>query len=132
VIVVDATVLIDLLVATGELSSRAAKLAAQDPDWISPSIWRYEFGNAVRNMVRGKHFQAENVPPVWGIAEASLIETELSVDQASIYSITEKHGLSFYDASYVHLARSRALKLYTRDKQVLRECADVARSMPEL
>ncbi len=131
-IVVDACVLADMFVNGGELHQRATKLSTVDPEWISSALWRYELGNVVRTSVRCGELKEEEVLGVWPRAEQVVIETVGAVDFVGIYAVAEKHGLSFYDASYVYLARLRTLKLHTRDKQVLRECPDVARPMPEL
>lgn len=48
----------------------------------------------------------------------------------AVDDIAIQNGLTFYDASYVWLARARGLMLRTRDKLILRECPDVARPMP--
>jgi len=51
-------------------------------------------------------------------------------DALGVDGLVSSKGLKFYDASYVWLAKSRGCKLYTRDKNILRECSDVAMPMP--
>jgi predicted nucleic acid-binding protein len=53
-----------------------------------------------------------------------------TLDVSEILTIAEKHILSFYDASYVWLARSRRLRLRTRDSKILSKCPDVAQRLP--
>lgn len=63
-------------------------------------------------------------------AEVALMETAEVLDFPGIFSIALESDLTFYDASYVWLARERGLKLRTRDKGILRKCPDVAVAMP--
>ena len=48
---------------------------------------------------------------------------------SAILTAAHTSKLTAYDATYVVLARSLGLLLITEDKQILRACPDVARSM---
>jgi predicted nucleic acid-binding protein len=130
VIVVDATVLGDLLVGATEIRRSAEKLIVEDPDWISVSLWRYELGNILWKSLRTKSLRPAEGSRILEGAEALISETIEALDPGAILRTAEQHALSFYDASYVWLARSRGLKLRTRDSKILSECPDVAHGMP--
>jgi predicted nucleic acid-binding protein len=130
VIVVDATVLGDLLMGKTDVRQSADTLIQEDPDWISVSLWRYELGNILWKGLRvGALTPAEGSRILAG-SEALLNETIEALDVSEILAVAERHALSFYDASYVWLARSRRLRLRTRDGKILSQCPDVARPMP--
>lgn len=131
-IVVDTTALADLLFNDGKLRESALKLQSVDPEWICTGLVRYELGNvAWKMMVFGGLEQADAQPGLEGAGEV-LTEVVQEVDWLAVLSIAVEAGLSYYDAAHVWLARVRGLKLWTRDKQVLRECSDVAVAMPEV
>lgn len=131
-IVVDATVLVDFLAGQTDLQARAAKLMREDSDWMSVGLWRYEVGNVLMKMVR--FGGADPLEMRYNLENSAmmLVETVDVLNVAEVWDIVCDTGLTYYDASYVWLARSRNLELRTRDKQVLRVCADVAVGMPKL
>ena len=131
-IVVDATVLVDFWLGEAGLRASAIALMEDDPDWISAGLWRYEFGNVVWKLVRAARFEASDMAAIWRGAAQCVGETENQVDFPQTYAIARQFDLSFYDASYVCLARSRGFELRTRDEKVLRKCPDVARAMPKI
>jgi len=120
-----------LVAADGPLRAAALELAEMDVEWISVGLWRYEFGNVLWKLVRAGVVESEGVSLLWDRAEQVIAETVERVEVKGIQEIAVRCGLTFYDASYVWLARSRTLELRTRDRQILRECRDVARAMPE-
>jgi predicted nucleic acid-binding protein len=130
VIVVDATVLADFLAGETALQASAEELMREDSDWISIGLWRYELGNVLWKKVKFEKDDPENMRKQLESAARLLIETVEDVDLRATYDIAVQTGLTFYDASYVWLARTRGLTLRTRDKQILRECPDVALPMP--
>lgn len=131
-IVVDATVVADLLFAEGELRAAAEQLLRDDPEWASTALWSFEFGNVMLKFHRHGKRRIEHPQRRFHLAEGFLAETVGDLLWAEVWELAEADGLSFYDASYVWLARSRRLKLRTRDKRVLQACPDVALPMPEL
>jgi predicted nucleic acid-binding protein len=130
-IVVDATVLGDLLVGKSEIRQSAERLVREDPDWVSVSLWRYELGNILWKGLRTKSLRPAEGSRILDGAEALIRETVDTLDAGEILFLAKKHSLSFYDASYVWLARLKGLKLRTRDGEILRHCPDVARPMPQ-
>lgn len=129
-IAVDATVLADFLAGETALRASAEELMCEDSDWISVGLWRYELGNVLWKKVKFEKSDSEDMRKHLECGARLLIETEEDVDLVTVYDIAVQTGLTFYDASYVWLAWVRGLTLRTRDKQILRECGDVARPMP--
>jgi len=130
-IVVDTTVLGDLWFNGGELRASAEKLLELDPEWICLELVRYELGNVARSHVAfGEMEMADAMLGIEAI-EATIEEVVQGADWISALQLAVTEDLSYYDASHVWLARSRGLKLRTRDKRILANCPDVAVAMPE-
>ena len=129
-IVVDNTVLIDFWVGEDVYRDKAKELFMQDSEWLAPGIWLYEFGNVFRKYQR-QNIISEDMKQMAWIKTLRMVKTVEEVKVLEIDKIAGEAGLSFYDASYVWLARSKSLDFYTRDKQILGSCSDVARAMPE-
>ena len=131
-VIVDATVLADFFIGSIERQAAANRLLIEDSDWVSPSLWRYELGNALRSGVRSKDFDLDETAAVGhlGNADSLIVETIEVLDGQHILKLALKLGLTMYDASYVWAAKTRGLKLRTRDSDILKFCPDVALPMP--
>lgn len=129
-IAVDATVLADLLIGKEELKAASLALAREDPVWICTGLWRYELGNVFWKEFRFKKGDRLRLKVILKGAGALLAETVEDVEQQAIWDIACDTSLTYYDASYVWLARVRGVKLRTRDQQILNTCLDVALPMP--
>jgi len=132
VIAVDATVLADFLAGDQKLKLAAEALMREDSSWVTVGLWRYELGNVFWKKLRFGGGEERDLRRCLTEAKSFVLETVDDVDHGEIWEIATSVGLTFYDASYVWLARSRGLVLRTRDKQILRECPDMTRPMPTL
>ncbi len=129
-IVVDANIVISLVYRmAGTESARAVH--AQDDLWLVPSLWRYEVLNALLNLFRSGCFDLASAEAMWRIADELLDSGVRAVDPVETLSTAQATRLTAYDATYVVLARSLGVLLVTEDKQILRACPDVARSMKQ-
>lgn len=131
-IIVDATVLIDYFIGTEERRAAAKRLLMEDSDWVSPSLWRYELGNALRTGVKSRDFLLDDATALRHLknAESLIVETIELLDSTQILELALQRGLTMYDASYVWAAKMRGLKLRTRDSDVLKFCPEIATPMP--
>ena len=128
-IVVDNTVLVDFWAGEEPFRSAAKSLFRFESDWVAPSLWFYEFGNVMSKLERLNKISEEMKVQAWtGVME--MVRSIHETDALGVDGLVSSKGLKFYDASYVWLAKSRGCKLYTRDKNILRECSDVAMPMP--
>jgi len=130
-VVVDTTVLGDAIVGDAAMEESARKLVLEDPFWISVGLWRYEFGNILRQHHRVLGAELDQLKVGLLEVETFLMETVEEIDTAAILDVAARRDLTFYDSSFVWLALDRGLSLRTRDKEVLRKCPDVALAMPE-
>ena len=129
-IVIDNTVLIDFWAGVPSLREDAQKLFTFDSEWYAPSLWQYEFVHILgkferlEKLSKSSKFKAiENCQ--------KMVQTVHEIDMQAVEELRETTGLKFYDASYVWLAVSRGVKLYTRDQQIVKSCPNVACEMPK-
>lgn len=90
---------------------------------VVPSLWHYEIANGLQMAVRRKRIDA-------GYREyalARLARLDIATDPESerharseSVRLSDRHGLTVYDAAYLELARRRRLKLATLDKAIIR------------
>ena len=129
-IVIDATVLADFFIGEDGVHRRARQLLAEDPVWISPSLWRYELGNVLRTHVKAGRLDAAVAEAHLRNAGALVVETVDMTDPQEVLNLALERGLTMYDAAYVSLAKLRGLTLRTRDAEVLKFCPEYSAPMP--
>lgn len=124
--VLDNTVLIDFWAGEPEFRASAVALVSSRPRWTAPGLWKYEFGNVLNKLVRLRYVDEERKRRAF-VAMEQVIETVNGIELLGVDDVVRSTGLQFYDASYVWLARAKDCFLYTRDREILRACPDVAR-----
>lgn len=127
-IVVDANVVMPF-VREDALTGAARSVHAADPDWVMPPLWQSEVLNALLNEVRAGYVTFNGAMQAVVMADELLGARVRDCRPEDILATAHRSGLTAYDATYVTLARSLDLPLITEDKQILRACPDVARSM---
>ena len=93
---------------------------------VVPSVWPYEFANALAVLERRKILSAALADEI--VENAARLITRIDAppaSPASLLTIARKHGLSAYDAAYLELAQRMRFPLATRDSAL----ATVARNM---
>ena len=129
-IVVDANVVF-ALVTDESVTSTARAIHAADAAWVVPSLWQSEVLNALLNGVKAGHLTMGAALTAAESASVLLRDRMRTCEAATILQTADSCRLTAYDATYVVLARSLGVPLVTEDKQVLRACPDVARSMKQ-
>ena len=127
-IVVDANVVF-ALVTDDSATSTARAVHAADAEWVVPSLWQSEVLNALLNGVKAGHLTMETALIAIESADVLLRGRIRTCESATILQMARACRLTAYDATYVVLARSLGVLLVSEDRQILRACPDVARSM---
>jgi predicted nucleic acid-binding protein len=128
--VVDCTVLADFYVGEPPCRRAAHALLQQDPEWVSVGYWRYEFGNVLLKYVRSGRLNVSDMEAALAQAGELVQGTVHEVSADQIWALALEKGLSYYDASYVWLARKQDMPLYTRDGGILSKCPEYSQPMP--
>jgi len=112
-LVVDASVLSSFFLAE-EYGAEVQKLIKSDARFYAPLFWKYEAANAVwKNKDIPEFVAQELIGQMWlfsiyGEESAQWIKEALSVGR--------KHNITFYDSSYIAMAKWYNIPLWTLDK----------------
>ncbi len=118
-IVSDANLLIYLFVR-GQWTSRAEQVAARDPLWAAPFLWRSEFRNALAGLVRSSVLSVDQALMIVEEAERWMTGREYTVPSDQVLRLAASSGCSAYDCEYVALAQDLGLPFVTSDRQLLK------------
>ncbi|MCY3646233.1 MAG: type II toxin-antitoxin system VapC family toxin [Chloroflexi bacterium] len=85
-----------------------------------PPLWHYEVRNALLVAERRGRVPDGGARRGLETLRDASIDTDEATDLDTALELALAHGLSFYDASYLELARRRGLPLATRDRALAR------------
>ena len=88
----------------------------QKDEVVVPSIWPYEFANALAVLERRRILSASLADEI--IGNAAKLITRIDAPPASparLLALARRHGLSAYDAAYLDLAQRLGVPLAARD-----------------
>src|SRR5262249_15804062 len=116
-IVLDASVVVQMLVNSPLGQSFAETLDAVDKPWIVPHVLDLEVANALRNLTTGRQLDA--FPTDQLLAKLGLLPAERHPHTPLLGRIWElRHNFSAYDAAYIALAEDTNSTLYTMDRKL--------------
>ena len=107
--VLDASVAVAWLLGE-ETASRAdlALVRLEDDEALVPNLWHLELRNGLLVAVRRGRFPADGPAERLNALYDLPIRTDMEPDMDIAFALAEKHGLSFYDAIYLELAKRHA------------------------
>ena len=122
--------------AVWALSDESNPLATQILDvWVAnplnpdiafvPSLWWFEIRNLLVINERRKRINSVESSSFLHVLASFPIEIDEEPDEKTIFDLARLYQLSFYDATYLEVARRRALPLATLDK-TLKTAAETA------
>jgi predicted nucleic acid-binding protein len=114
VIVVDASVLANMLVYADDRGRKARSVLGRDTEWAAPEHWKAEVFSVVRGLAISNKIKEARA--VWAIERLP----HLGIDHVSLDDLLPRMwqlraNISGYDAAYVALAEARNLTLVTSD-----------------
>ncbi len=90
---------------------------------IVPQLWHLEVRNALLVAERRGRIAANQLAERLEDLRRLPIQTDADTDLAAALSLAQTHGLSFYDAVYLELARRRNAALVSLDAELSRAAA---------
>ena len=122
--VVDASVVIAWLFDDEEepRSDRVLKRLGEAGAFV-PQLWHLETRNSLLTAERRGHLSASEVNERLDALKVLPIQTDEEPDLQVAFDLARMHGLSFYDALYVELARRLSAELATLDAALGRAAA---------
>lgn len=121
-IVVDSSVLVKIVQVESGSDAVLATFQAAGPDtrFIAPALARYEVGHAL--LLRSKAADEPAIEAEHDLTMAMAL-VEVVDDPAPVVSLAMKHGLSYYDASYLALAKASDARVWTYDAKLTKAAA---------
>jgi predicted nucleic acid-binding protein len=119
-IVLDASVVANWLLDDEHDARAASAMAAlAEAQGIVPLLWHYEMRNILLVSGRRQRLSAERASEHLAVMVELPLETDAEADHDSAFALAKKHGLTFYDALYLELAKRRHAALATADRRLL-------------
>ena len=116
-IVLDASIVVQMLVNSTLGQSFADVLDAAHQPWIAPHLLDLEVANALRNLTIARQLDAHMTEQL--LAKLALLPAERHPHTALLGRIWElRHNFSAYDAAYIALAEDTRSTLYTMDRKL--------------
>lgn len=118
-IVVDASVLANMMAYTDQRGRKARAALSRDTRWAAPEHWKAEVFSAIRGLALGGKITEDRA--VWALDRLP----RLGMDHVSLDGLVSRMwgmhaSISGYDAAYVALAEQRRLTLVTSDARLAR------------
>ncbi len=127
-IVSDTCLVIHLFNETS-LTDIAQKIQKKDASWILPLLWQEEYANVLSKLARRESRDVNEVIEHFNYVLDELRGSEILVDNRRAIKFSIEYKISVYDAHFVGLALDFDVMLVTEDKEVLKNCGAIARSM---
>ena len=127
-VVADASAIVEYLLGAARAEALRAIIEDPDTDVHVPALCDVEVASGLRRLLLTRRMDiARATEAVEDYLDLPLVRHGHESVMASILAL--RANFTAYDATYVVLARSLGVPLVTEDKQILRACPDVARSM---
>jgi predicted nucleic acid-binding protein len=111
------------------LTASAQKILARDPYWVLPPLWREEYANVLSKLARKKDRAIDDIIYHFNYTLEKLKNCEISVDTKKALQVSIEYKISVYDAHFVALAIDLNTLLVTEDKEILKNCTNLALSI---
>lgn len=105
----------------GKYTEKVEKLFKRDPEWSAPFLWRSEFRNILALYIRKGLLNKSEAYEIINNSVNMMKGNEYSSNSLTIIDKISESILSAYDLEFVTLAESLETKLYTFDKEILKQ-----------
>jgi predicted nucleic acid-binding protein len=118
-IVLDASVVVELLTNGAPADSLRRDLAGRDESFIVPHLLDVEVVSAIRSLVAGQRIDSHRSDRI--LTDLAALPAERYAHTPLIGRIWElRHNFTAYDATYIALAEATGAILYTCDEKLSR------------
>lgn len=90
---------------------------------LVPQLWHLEVRNCLIVAKRRGHISTGRLTECLEALRWLLIQTDTELDLSTAFSLAQTHGLSFYDAIYLELAKRQEAALASLDAALIRAAA---------
>ncbi|MFA5668051.1 MAG: type II toxin-antitoxin system VapC family toxin [Balneolaceae bacterium] len=125
-IVVDTNILVGLWLPS-DSSEVCEQLYQKDSEWLAPILWQSEFRNVLALYLRKEMLNLTDALMIMEEVEQQMKQNQFYVNSLQVLQCVNQSICSAYDCEFVSLAKDLNLKLFTMDKQLLKEFPEIAR-----
>ena len=129
-IVVDANVIVPFFQASARTAVSQA-VQERDPDWVVPTLWQYEFHNAMAKTMQAGLLSLDAALTAARHAADALCPNTAEPPFVLVLPLCARHRITAYDAAYIALAQHRGCQLVTEDAELQRKFPGLAFSMED-
>ena len=124
-LVVDSSVVLAWLYAEREKSRAQGVLErVKEKGALVPGLWHLEVRNSLLSAERRGRIAAGDVKERLDAVKGLPIRTDEALDLEAAFDLARAHGLTFYDAVYLELAKRENAELATLDAALSRAAAN--------
>lgn len=121
VFVLDASVAVAWLLSEQDASTaELALLRLESNDAVVPQLWHLEVRNSLLVATCRGRLPPDAVTERLGALRDLPVRTDSGLDLSLAFVLAQKHGLSYYDAVYLDLAKRHGAPIATLDKALAR------------
>jgi predicted nucleic acid-binding protein len=117
VIVVDTNLIVQA-VLPGEDHEVAIEVAARDPEWVAPSLWRSELRNVLATAMRVRGLRLADAVAAFEAADQLATDFDLGVSTEACLALAARGRISGYDAEFVFVAERLGKPLVSSDRKL--------------
>lgn len=107
----------------------AQEILKLDSHWIVPPLWKEEYASILSKLARKEHRAINEVLKHFNYTSDKLKDFEIHVETNQALEIAIEYKISVYDAHFVVLAMNFNTLLVTEDREILKKCSPISRSM---
>jgi predicted nucleic acid-binding protein len=117
VIVVDTNLIVET-VLPGESHGAALEVAARDPEWVAPALWRSELRNVLATSMRTRGLRLRDAVAAFEAADRLVTDFDVDESTEACLAIAAKGRISAYDAEFVFVAERLGKPLVSGDRKL--------------
>jgi len=107
------------------------RLYEVDGEWVAPILWKYRFWSTAWKYLEKDLLSIDEISPILKKA-TELVSDVTTIDLIKKLTVSRERNLSVYDASFVALGSELDTRLYTWDKNILKNCPDIEKYPDDL
>lgn len=112
-----------------EKSALAEQVDRQDPVWIAPLLWRYEFQNILAKALWARRMTMDAAVETWRQVMEAMCENEHEPNPEKVIELSGLHRITAYDANFIALAMEMDVMCVTEDGELQQKFPAIAVGM---
>jgi predicted nucleic acid-binding protein len=117
VIVIDTNLIVQTVLPS-DAHAVALEVAARDPAWVAPSLWRSELRNVLATSMRVRGLKLRDAVAAFEAADQLVTDFDVDGFAEACLALAAKGRISGYDAEFVFAAERLGKPLVSSDRRL--------------